>query len=715
MTDKATPDDQRLIDEAIERYQQSESYESENRKAGLDDLKFVNGEQWPDAIKRQREAEFRPCQTINKLPAFIRQVTNDARQNRPCIKVHPVDSGADVETAVVLQGLIKHIEYDSNADVAYDTALESAARIGFGYWRILTEFQSPTSFDQCIKIRRIRNPFMVRLDPNAQEPDASDSKWGMIVDDMPKALFKAEYPNAEAGNFDVSSAGEAVKDWFGGETVRVAEYFRVEESPATLLMLSDGTITYKDELPAGLPSGITVINERESTRHKVAWYKITGCEVLERREWAGRWIPIVPMYGDEVDIEGKVTRSGLVRFSKDAQRMYNYWKTTETELIALAPKAPFIGVEGQFEGHEDKWESANTVSYPYLEYVPVSLGGTLAPAPSRQPFAGPPAGVITAALSASDDIKSTTGIYDASLGSRSNETSGKAIMARQREGDVGNFHYTDNQARSLRHTGRILIDLIPHIYDSQRVVRIIGEDGKADMAELNKPLEQPQEDPETGAIKTILNDMRMGIYDVTVSVGPSYTTQRQEAAEAMAQMAQSWPKLMEIAGDKVIGSMDWPGSEEIAERVKRTIPPQLLGEEAPQQGLPPEVQAQMEQMQQYIQELEQAMQEASSGMQKAQLDADTKIEIAHINNEGKQDVEELKGMVQILLQRMQPPPALTNAVIEDLEPEQTEQDNQPSAGFFMPEETPAPQSDQLDQAPNTVSQPDAQAGLNSWE
>jgi hypothetical protein len=710
MTDSAKPDDQKLIAEAIERYQQSEDYESENRKAALDDLKFVNGEQWPDAIKRQREIEFRPCQTINKLPAFIRQVTNDSRQNRPCIKVHPVDSSADVDTAEVLQGLIKHIEYDSNADVAYDTALESAARIGFGYWRILTEYQSPTSFDQVIKIRRIRNAFMVRMDPNAQEPDGSDARWGMIVDDMPRALFKMDYPNAEASDFEAASSGEAVKDWFGGETIRVAEYFRVEESPATLLLLSDGTITYKDDLPA-LPPGLVVLNERQSTRHKVCWYKITGCEVLDRREWPGRWIPIVPMYGDEVDIEGKVTRSGLVRFSKDAQRMYNYWKTTETELIALAPKAPYIGVEGQFEGHEDKWETANTVSYPYLEYVPVSLGGQLAPAPARQPFAGPPAGVITAALSASDDIKATTGIYDASLGSRSNETSGKAIMARQREGDVGNFHYTDNQARSLRHTGRILIDLIPHIYDSQRVVRIIGEDGKADVAELNKPLDPPKTDPNTGAIKTVLNDMKMGIYDVTVSVGPSYNTQRQEAAEAMTQMAQSWPELMNIAGDKVIGAMDWPGADEISERIKRSIPPNLLGEEEKpeQQQLPPEVEAHMQQMQQYIQELEQHVQETESGLQKAQLDSETKIEIAHINNEGRKDIEELKGVIQMLIQKMQPPPLLANEVGDDLS--EDEQHNPPSAGFFTPEENLAPQTDQLDQAPNMVSQPDAQDGL----
>lgn len=655
--------DKDLIAKAMRCYKTAVEAESVNRSAALDDLRFVNGDQWPEAIRSQREREGRPCQTINKIPTFVRQVTNEARQARPAIKVHPVDSAADEDTAEVLQGLIRHIEYASHADDAYDTALESAVRIGFGYWRVITEYETPESFNQSLAIKRIRNPFMVYTDPMAQEMDGSDMQWAFLVDDMPIATFKSMYPDAAEANFSEDAVGQSQEAWLNDETIRVAEYFYYETEKAELCLLANGRALFRDELA----EGDEVIKTRMAERKRVKWAKITHAEVLEKSDWPGRWIPVIPVYGDEIDIEGEITRSGIVRFAKDPQRMYNYWKTTETELVALAPKAPYIGAAGQFEGFEDMWEQANVRSFPYLEYNAQASNGQQMGAPQRQPFAGAPAGVITAALSASDDIKATTGIFDASLGSRGNETSGRAIMARQKEGDTANFHYADNQAKAIRHTGRILIDMIPYIYDAERIVRIMGEDGKTEPKEINKPLDAAEVDEKTGAIKTVLNDLTIGTYDVTVSVGQSYSTKRMESAEGMNQLIQAQPQLMQVFGDLAVKAMDWQGADEIAERLKRTIPANILGadDDAPQQ-LPPQVQQHIQQLEQAAQQMQQELQSIDVDMQKAQLQAQTQIEVAKINAEARGDSDELKGMVQLLLAKMPPPPILARDVATDL-------------------------------------------------
>jgi hypothetical protein len=390
------------------------------------------------------------------------------------------------------------------------------------------------------------------------------------------------------------------------------------------------------------------------------WYKVTAVDILEKAEIPCRWIPVFPVYGDELDVDGKVIRSGLIRNAKDPSKMYNFWMTAATEEVALRPKTPYIGAEGQFEGHEHEWALANNASFPFLEYKPVALGGMLAPPPQRQPMADMPIGTLQMAMHANDNIKATTGLFDSSLGARGNASSGKQEIAQQRQGDMANFHYVDNLARTIRHAGRCIIDMIPKLFDTERVVRLLGEDEKVTHAAINKPVppEEQKPDPKTGAIRTVLNDLRVGKYDVTVSTGPSYSTLRQEAADAMIQFGQSWPKLMDLAGDKVVKAMDWPGAEEIAERIERTIPPEVKGEEAEQTELPPEVQQQLQQMQGYIQQLEQAMQEANNGLEKARIDAQSRERVAEINAGAKNDVEELKGMVQILLAQMQPPQIL---------------------------------------------------------
>lgn len=679
-----------LLRVARERMQACSEAENANRTLALDDMKFLAGEQWMAEAVKQRQLEGRPCMTFNQLPAIVQQVTNDQRQNTPSIKVHPVDDKADPDTAEVLQGLIRHIEYDSHADAAYDMAVNAAAIHGYGVWRLLTEYEAPDSFDQVIRFARIRNPLSVYIDPYAQCPVASDMRYCLITDVVPVDVFKREYPNANAADaLNWDGVGDSHrKGWMRDDGVVVAEYYWIDLKADTLVLLQDGTTAWKSDL--GKDAEVVSAKTRQSMRRQIRWAKISGVDVLQEAEIPGNWIPVFPVYGQELDIEGEVKRWGVVRNAKDPARMYNYWLTTATEEVSMRPRTPYIGAAGQFEGHEQQWAMANRASIPYLEYSPVTINGTLAPPPQRQPMADVPVGVLQMAMHARDNIKSTTGLYDASLGAQGNETSGRAILARQREGDTANFHFTDNLNRSIRHCGRVLVDMIPHIYDAERIVRLRGEDEEISSAKINST----EQDQETG-LQRVVNDLTVGKYDVTISAGPSYTTQRQEAAEAMTQFAQSWPKLMEVAGDKVVANMDWPGAQEIAERIKKSMPPGFAseeGEEPPQ--LPPEVQQQLQQMDQVIQDMTEQLQKAESGVERARIDADSRVRVAEITAQSRLDVEELKSMVQMLVQRLQPPPQLVDQAFEaglpEKQPAQPEQPPQPQQLPGMPEQPQTP-------------------------
>lgn len=510
-----------ILDEIKKRFKMCNSAEGDNRSEALDDLEFLKGNQWPEKQRRQRESEGRPCLTINKLPTFLQQVTNDQRQNQASIKVSPVSESASSDTAQIIQGMIRHIEYASAASTAYDTAVNSAAAIGFGYFRLVTEYEDEDSFDQVIRFKRVRNSFTVSMDPASTEPDGSDQQFCIISEKMTKAEFKARYPKAEITiqGFDNRSVGTGDnQEWIWEDMVRVAEYYRVEFDTATLYQLMDGTTTWDKPVEEAQIRG-----ERESVKRKIMWYKVTPLEVLEEVEVLCKWIPVFPVYGSEIDIDGKIYRSGLIRNAKDPAMMYNFWMTSATEEVSLRPKTPYIGAEGTFEGHESKWRQANNRSYPYLEYKPTSVDGQLVPPPSRQPMVDVPVGVLAMAAHAADNVKQTTGLFDSSLGASGNATSGKQELAQQKQGNVANFHYTDNLNITLRHAGKCLIDMIPNYYDAQRIVQTRGEDGTSEHAEINKWDEVAQQ---------YINDVTIGKYDVAVSVGPSYATMRAEAAAA---------------------------------------------------------------------------------------------------------------------------------------------------------------------------------------
>lgn len=608
-----TPKTDDVLTTAKERFERSLERSSHNREKMREDIRFAAATpddpwQWDD--KDQKARQGRPMLTINKMPQHIRQVTNDIRQNRPSIRFRPADDKADPEVAEILMGLVRHIEASSDADIAYDTAAEHQVVHGLGYIRVLSDYVSDTSFDQDIFIGRVKDPFKVYDDPDAQDPAGADRRWLFIEETLREDDFKAQYPEAEAIDWSFVDTGTG---WFGSnKDVRVVEYFEVVEKPATLLLWASGATSFKgDDMPEGVFKGELPIKTRKAQKCTVMWRKMNGQEILEEKEFPSKFIPFARVIGNEWEVDGKTYIFGLVRAAKDSQRMYNVAQSAIVERVLQAPKSPWAAPAEAIEGYEKIWQTANTDNHSYLPYNHVDEAGNPIPAPQRTSPTTVEAGLNQIAMGASDDIKSETGQYDASLGQKSNETSGRAIMARQREGDTATFHYVDNLARAVRHIGRIVLDMIPKVLDTERVARIIGEDDEQQNATLDpaSPEALTKYKDDKGAMQRVFNPT-IGTYDVHTTTGPSFTTRRVEAVEAMTEMTQANPQLWQVIGDLLVKNMDWPGADDMAKRLKLTLLPQVQADLNKEEGapeMPPQMQQAMEQMQQQIEQMGEAL------------------------------------------------------------------------------------------------------------
>ena len=681
---------------------------SDSREDELDDLRFMAGSpdnqwQWPADVLATRGAvqgqtiNARPCLTINKLPQHVRQVTNEQRQNRPSGKVIPADDKADPEVAEIFNGLVRHIEYMSDADIAYDTACENQVTYGEGYIRLLTEYCDENTFDQDIRIERVRNSFSVYMDPMIQDPCGADAQWCFITEDMTKTEYERMYPDAQpiTSIMNQGIGDQSLAMWITQETIRIAEYFYYEIKKETL-NLYPGNVAYFKGTPEDKQMqmmGMKPVKSRQADRKQVKWCKTNGYEVLEEQDWAGRWIPVVRIVGNEFEVDGQMYISGLVRNAKDAQRMYNYWVSQEAEMLALAPKAPFIGYGGQFEGYEQQWKTANTTNWPYLEVNPDVTDGQGATLPLPQRAMPPMAqtGLIQAKMGAADDIKATTGQYDSSIGATSNERSGKAILARERQGDTGTYHFVDNLARGVRHITRQIVDMVPKIYDTQRIARIVGLDGETSMVRINPEQQEPVRkiQDETGVVLEKIYNPSVGKYDVVVTTGPSYMTKRQESMEAMSQILQGNPGLWQVAGDLFVKNMDWPGAAEMAERLRKTIDPKLMEDQDD-----PALQAanqQIEAMGQEMEGMHKMLQSISNSMEVQELkikeyDAETKRISAVAAGMQPEQIQEI--VIQTLRDVMELGTQMPGPPQEQMMPE--EQMMPPEEQMMMPEEQMMP-------------------------
>ena len=531
---------------AVERFRTAWEDDSENRGEAKDDLRFVNGKQWPEAYENERKAEGQPCLVINRSQRFVDQVVGDQRQNRPRIKIHPVDNNSDIETAKIIEGIIRNIETVSNADVAYDSSIENTTACGRAFIMIVNRYVDDESFEQELLIRAIRDPLSVTWDPNAAEHDLSDAKYIFISDYITREAFKEQYPNA------AEAPVEGDGDWATADKIRIAQYWYVMSGAEIL----EGPYTWTRVLPNG------------------------------RR--CGRYIPIVPVWGKELYVDGKRRMRGLIRFTKDAQRLYNYAKTVEAELLILAPKVPWIGTEEMFKGHTDEWNMAHSRKKAFLTYNPDPQAKQAKP--ERPEPIHQHSGLVSTMANADDDMKATTGIYDTGLGAPSNETSGKAIMLRQKESDTATFAFIDNLSRAMTHIGKILLDLIPAYYSEEKMVRILGVDNKPQNVPVNQPVAvnpvtKEIIGPDAGsaelmdAIKIVQNDLTVGKYDVVVTTGPSFNTQRIETAEMLMKFVQSAPQTLELIGDQIFENLDWPNADKIAEGFRMLLPEQLRAQQ----------------------------------------------------------------------------------------------------------------------------------------
>lgn len=561
-----------IVTRAREALEASWQHEKENREAAAVDLAFLAGDQWPDRVRREREAEGRPMLTINRLPQFLRQVTNDIRQADIAIKASPVDDRSDPQLAKVYNGLLKQIQYQSNAHHVFSTAAEHQSSCGIGWFRVTTDYADDSAFDQEIRLEGIPHPLSVYCDPAATKPDRSDAEWMIVTEMVPIETFKSRFPGVSPHDVDRPSDGSSSRlYWVTADAVRVCEFWIKKPYTKTLGLTETGeTIDLTSIKPADRVFLPAIVKERKQTCYKVVQYLLTGMDVLEGpNEWPGKYIPLVPVIGAEIPLDQKIYRYGLIRFARDPQQLYNYYRTGVAEMMALAPKSPYLVTTEMLSDPAIKriWDTANRQNRPYLPYKP----DPNAPAgPKREHPPEMPAALMQEAQVASEDMKATTGIHDASLGARSNETSGRAILARQREGDIANYHFADNLEQSLQYAGRIIIDLIPKIYDNERVLRIMGDDDAEEFVPINQVMMG------IDGIPIMLNDLSQARFDVRVTIGPSYSTKRMETADAMLQFMQVVPAAAQVAPDLVAKALDFPGAEEVAKRLRNTIPPALL-------------------------------------------------------------------------------------------------------------------------------------------
>lgn len=682
MTDK--------LQTAKDSFEEAKAFYAEQHEQIREDLEFsnpANPKQWHDDAIRDRRSSGRPHLTFDYTNQYIMQVVNDQRMNKPGLNAIPVGSGSDIEVAHALEGLFRHIEYASRAGIAYDTSIENAARVGLGWLRVVPEVVDYETNEQEIRIKRVHDSTSVMLDPGSTEPDGCDAMCGHVEAAIGKKQFKSLYPKSKI--YDDKTDG-----WYGKDDLRVCEYFEVAlkkqnrliiEGPERERMtLSESEYWQMVKVVGFQPQ---VLGQYMAEVRTVEWLKYYGEEILEETIFPADYIPLIPTMGYEVWIDGKRYLCGLTRRMMDGQRAYNVARTAETELVMMSPKQPFLAVADAIEPFKNQWASANTSSQAYLPWKAYDDEQRPLPMPQRQMPAQVSPGYLQLSQASLGDIEASVGMYRANLGQASNETSGKAINARQRQGSIANYHYVDNQSRSIEHVGRIIMTMIPKIYDVRRMVQIMGEDGEAKSITIDPEMTQAVQ--KRGAEIIAINP-NIGRYDVRVKVGPGYATMRQEASEMLGQIMQGNPAFAAVVGPIWARMQDWPEADKMARMLMAMAPPQVqaAAEDGEEQELPPQVTAKLQQQEQQLQQAMQMVQQLQGALQEAeaktqaeqqqlvmhiqadqvanqqQIDADlmlermkseTQLAVTEANNQNKLEIEELKAKLQMLIQSMQPP------------------------------------------------------------
>lgn len=689
-----------IVETAKARYRRAVDAYGALRVKAVQDTKFVLGDsenqwQWPEDVYQNRaNVAGKPCLTINITAQHCNQIINSIRQNRPSAKVSPVDGDGDKKTALILGGMLRAIQSYSNADTAHDTAAEHSVYGGEGFWRVLTEYETPESFDQIIVIKPLVNPQLVYIDPDAIEPDRSDAKWGFIFDEMGLEQVREEYPDKDPSSWVEDDAG----GWTGKDKIRRAEYFWCELEKDILYRDKFGQVIKHSELPPGssvfgstiwFADGYQVDFEskRETSRKVWYWCKLLGGETepLDKRVWPGQYLPIITVVGKEVNVNGEIVRKGVVRDLKDAGRMVNYSYSAAVETVALQNKVPYMAAAEAIEGFEDIWGAANMENRAYLPYRSLDDSGNVIPMPQRQPPAQMASAQVQMLQLSVEQMRASSGQQNANFGIRSEAASGVGIQRLKAQGEIATFHFPDNLARALRYEAKVILDLIPKLYDTKRVVRVLGLDGKETAALLDPDMDAAHQESPDAAIAAAFNPL-VGRYDVAIDTGPSYQTQRQEAADALTSLTKSMPHLNDVAADLVVKSYDFPMADEISERLAKALPPGLKDDDK-QGEVPPQVQQQMAQMGQHMDQLTQELRASADKIQELTDEQEWKLKELTVKAYSAETQrmqalstgmtkEDVDFLVQQTIQQILATPAPSQAIYEDIaESEQEESSN----------------------------------------
>lgn len=637
---------------AKEKHRDAKEAFREMRAQMLEDLKFSNPakpEQWEESIKTLRAG--RPCLTFDQTNQYIAQVVNDSRQNKPSIHCLPSDANGAIKVAQALEGIVRNVEYASRASIAYDTAQEHAARIGLGWIRITTEIVDEDKNEQEPRILRVHDPLSVLLDVDSVEPDGSDATDAFVETTMSKKVFEKMYPKMTTASWDTDG-------WFTDDSVRICEHFYTEEITQNRIMIrqDDGSMLTLSEdeywqLAQQIGYKPPVAGNFKAKSKRVKWEKMTGAEILEQQDFPSQYIPVVPVLGYELWIEGKRSLCGMVRRMRDSQMSYNYERSAQIERIALEPKAPWVAAIESIEGFEDKWAASNTSNQACLTFNAFGENGEALPQPKREGAPQISTAFANAGQQAINDLQASIGMYKSNLGAQSNAVSGRAKMADQRQGDTANFHYIDNLSRSIEQVGRIIIDIIPRIIDTKRAARILNMDGTNDTVIID-PSQEAAHQEVNG--KTTIN-LSSGRYDVRVKAGPAYSTLRQEAAQNLTDIVKSSPQMMSILGPMWAKMQDWPEADKISRMLMAMAPPQVQqAANDKQEQIPPQAQAQIQQLSEQLQQAGKALETASEHVDK--LESGETIKMQELQLKAREiSVKEYEAETKRMQASVQPP------------------------------------------------------------
>jgi hypothetical protein len=623
---------------ALKRYHRGWEHDRLNIERAYADLNFLAGYQWIQELENQRLQDGRPVLTFNRMGQFVRQVTGDIRQMRPAISVVPVNNGADEEIAEIREGLIRHIEAASNAtlDVYVDGA-DSQVACGMGAWEVAGIYNDDMDYEQNLVVRTLDDQISVIWDPDARKKTRDDAIYCFVPVDMTRDAYEEAYPDHpvnDMGQWD----GQYIDNWYDDDRIRVCRYWFKKTITRKLVKMPDGSVQDVTNAEMGdvmrylMQGGMPYERDGFAVYHRM----MNGTEFLtEPKLWPGRYIPIIPIVGEEVRIGGRIERHGIIRFLADPQRAYNYARSTQTEFVGLQPKAPFIGTDLNFLDYAEEWDTLNVKNWPYVRYTPDPKNGNTPPQRMAPPSTSP--GLTECVMDALNDMQGVVGIYSASLGAKSNEDSGRAILAREAQGDTGTYVYMANFALAVTHTARILNDLIPHYYDTARVIRILGKDGKSRQV----PINQSEVMALDGVDQNKMTDITVGTYDIQMEMGPSYATQREAARDGMTEFVKAFPPAAPILGDMFADLQDWPQKEQVVERLRTLLPPAIQAKIAEQDNKPPPEPTPPDPIQMATAKAEIA--KAESASQTSQLDVKKKeLEVA------QQQLQNMKAELELM-------------------------------------------------------------------